>query len=228
MAFEFTMPEVGEGVTEALLVEWFVSVGDPVEVDQVLCAVLVDKADLEICSTRAGTVIELHGAPGDLIEVYSPLVELDLVDEPGAVISQRTGRQAVPPPPSARADQRPADRVGARAPLVKSLRRSDGAGSTLQGGPVDPKPLVHQTAFNVLPKDPALRRCSSCMALVHPSAVACPGCGKCDPYVTAEEIVRGGAQVRAAIIAAALALLVIVAGMVGFLFLAQPVIPLGP
>jgi len=77
MAFVFELPEVGEGVVEAEVVSWNVGVGDVVSVDQPLCEITTDKAQLEISSPKAGRILKLHGEPGDIIGVHKPLVEID-------------------------------------------------------------------------------------------------------------------------------------------------------
>lgn len=77
MAFVFELPEVGEGVVEAEVVQWNVKVGDVVKVDQPLCEITTDKAQLEISSPRAGRIVALHGEPGDIIKVNAPLVTID-------------------------------------------------------------------------------------------------------------------------------------------------------
>ncbi|MEA2802760.1 MAG: hypothetical protein QOE49_2855, partial [Rhodospirillaceae bacterium] len=51
------LPDVGEGVAEAELVEWHVKVGQSVLEDQLLAAVMTDKATVEIPSPVAGTVV---------------------------------------------------------------------------------------------------------------------------------------------------------------------------
>jgi pyruvate dehydrogenase E2 component (dihydrolipoamide acetyltransferase) len=84
MAFVFELPEVGEGVVEAEVVSWKVAVGDAVAIDQPLCEITTDKAQLEISSPKAGTIVKLHGEPGDIVAVHSPLVE---IDESGAPAS---------------------------------------------------------------------------------------------------------------------------------------------
>ncbi|MBO0664037.1 2-oxo acid dehydrogenase subunit E2 [Jiella sp. MQZ9-1] len=76
------LPDVGEGVAEAELVEWHVEVGDPVKEDMTLAAVMTDKATVDIPSPVDGTVNWLAGAIGDTIAVGSPLVKLE-VDGPG-------------------------------------------------------------------------------------------------------------------------------------------------
>jgi len=68
------LPDVGEGVAEAEIVEWHVAVGETVKEDQILAAVMTDKATVEIPSPRAGVIIELGGELGARLAVGSPLV----------------------------------------------------------------------------------------------------------------------------------------------------------
>ena len=63
------MPDVGEGVAEAEIVEWAVKVGDLVKEDQVVAAVMTDKATVEIPTPVAGSVLALGGAVGDVLAV---------------------------------------------------------------------------------------------------------------------------------------------------------------
>jgi 2-oxoisovalerate dehydrogenase E2 component (dihydrolipoyl transacylase) len=72
------VPDVGEGVAEAELVQWFVSVGDEVTPESVLAEVLTDKATVEVSSPVAGVVATLHGEPGDMLAVGADLVEIDM------------------------------------------------------------------------------------------------------------------------------------------------------
>ena len=59
MAFEFKLPDIGEGVAEGEIVKWLVKAGDAVREDQPLVEVMTDKATVEIPSPRAGTVAAL-------------------------------------------------------------------------------------------------------------------------------------------------------------------------
>ena len=70
------VPDVGEGVAEAELVELLVKVGDVVREDDVLVAVMTDKATVEIPSPYAGTVEWIGAKVGDKIAVGSDLVRL--------------------------------------------------------------------------------------------------------------------------------------------------------
>jgi 2-oxoisovalerate dehydrogenase E2 component (dihydrolipoyl transacylase) len=76
--FVIKMPDVGEGVAEAELVEWHVKPGDPVQEDMVLAAVMTDKATVEIPSPVAGTVVWLAAEVGDIVAVKAPLLRLEV------------------------------------------------------------------------------------------------------------------------------------------------------
>jgi len=75
--FVFELPEIGEGVVEGEIVQWLVKPGDVVAVDQPVCEIMTDKATVEISSPKAGTVAAVHGEPGDVIKVHTPLVDID-------------------------------------------------------------------------------------------------------------------------------------------------------
>lgn len=75
--YVLTMPDVGEGVAEAELVEWHVKPGDPVHEDMVLAAVMTDKATVEIPSPVNGRVTWLGADVGELIAVKAPLLRIE-------------------------------------------------------------------------------------------------------------------------------------------------------
>jgi 2-oxoisovalerate dehydrogenase E2 component (dihydrolipoyl transacylase) len=83
--FTIKLPDVGEGVAEAELVEWHVKVGDIIREDDLLAAVMTDKATVEIPSSRAGKVIAINGEVGEKIAVGSELVRLEIEGASGAV-----------------------------------------------------------------------------------------------------------------------------------------------
>lgn len=76
------MPDVGEGIAEAELVEWTVKPGDFVKEDDVIAAVMTDKATVEIPSSVSGTVKWLGGDIGERISIGGELIHLE-VDGPG-------------------------------------------------------------------------------------------------------------------------------------------------
>jgi len=75
------LPDVGEGVAEAELVEWHVKVGDLVREDQMLAAVMTDKATVEIPSPVDGEVLWLGAAIGDTVAIGSPIVRLKVAGD---------------------------------------------------------------------------------------------------------------------------------------------------
>jgi len=106
--FVIKMPDVGEGVAEAELVEWHCKVGDPVREDMVLAAVMTDKATVEIPSPVTGTVLWLGAEIGDTVAVKAPLVRIQVAGEGGeadavpmaetVTIEQPFEKLASPPP----------------------------------------------------------------------------------------------------------------------------------
>jgi 2-oxoisovalerate dehydrogenase E2 component (dihydrolipoyl transacylase) len=76
--YVFKLPDVGEGTAEAELVGWHVKVGDHVEEDQILADVMTDKATVELTSPVTGVVTAIHGQPGVMSAVGSPLVEFEV------------------------------------------------------------------------------------------------------------------------------------------------------
>lgn len=79
--FTFNMPDVGEGVAEAEIVEWHVKVGDRVEEDQHLVDVMTDKATIDIESPVAGIVTALAGEVGDTIAIGAMLLVIETEGE---------------------------------------------------------------------------------------------------------------------------------------------------
>ena len=86
--FTFNMPDVGEGVAEAEVVEWHVKVGDRVEEDQHLVDVMTDKATIDIESPVAGVVTQLAGEVGDTIAIGAMLLVIETGGEGEATAEQ--------------------------------------------------------------------------------------------------------------------------------------------
>lgn len=101
--FVIKMPDVGEGIAEAELVEWQVKVGDPVKEDMVLAAVMTDKATVEIPSPTDGTVAWLGGEIGDQIAVGAPLIRLDVAGDGNVATDNAAPTKRKPEPAAAKA-----------------------------------------------------------------------------------------------------------------------------
>ena len=72
------LPDVGEGVAEAELIEWYVAVGDRVTPDTVLADVMTDKATVEISSPVTGVVTFRVGEPGEVLAVGTEFVGIEI------------------------------------------------------------------------------------------------------------------------------------------------------
>jgi 2-oxoisovalerate dehydrogenase E2 component (dihydrolipoyl transacylase) len=79
--FIFKMPDVGEGVAEAEVVEWHVKVGDRVEEDQHIVDVMTDKATIDIESPVSGVVTTLAGEVGDVVAIGGMLLVIETEGE---------------------------------------------------------------------------------------------------------------------------------------------------
>jgi pyruvate dehydrogenase E2 component (dihydrolipoamide acetyltransferase) len=79
---EFRMPDVGEGLTEAEILKWYVKPGDTVTDGQVVCEVETAKAAVELPIPFDGVVHELHFPEGRTVDVGTPIISVDTV--PGA------------------------------------------------------------------------------------------------------------------------------------------------
>jgi pyruvate dehydrogenase E2 component (dihydrolipoamide acetyltransferase) len=77
VAFQFRLPDIGEGIHEGEIVKWFVKPGDKVQEDDVLCEVQNDKAVVEIPSPVTGTVQEILVEEGSVAVVGDVLVTFD-------------------------------------------------------------------------------------------------------------------------------------------------------
>ncbi|RMG19406.1 MAG: 2-oxo acid dehydrogenase subunit E2 [Deltaproteobacteria bacterium] len=80
MAYEFKLPDIGEGVVEGEIVQWLVQEGDRVREDQPLLEIMTDKATVAIPSPKAGVVKERRGKEGDVVAVGETLVVIDTGD----------------------------------------------------------------------------------------------------------------------------------------------------
>jgi len=76
--YTIRLPDVGEGVAEAELVEWHVKLGDFVTEDDVVAAVMTDKAAVEVPSSASGTVTWLAGEIGEMVPVGGKLLQLSV------------------------------------------------------------------------------------------------------------------------------------------------------
>jgi pyruvate dehydrogenase E2 component (dihydrolipoamide acetyltransferase) len=83
MRYIFTFPDIGEGISEGTILEWYVENGQSISSGDNLVQVETDKVTADIPSPRDGIVVSRFGKPGDIIKVGNALVELDIQDVSG-------------------------------------------------------------------------------------------------------------------------------------------------
>jgi 2-oxoisovalerate dehydrogenase E2 component (dihydrolipoyl transacylase) len=117
------LPDVGEGIAEAELVEWHVKVGDVVREDDVLAAVMTDKATVEIPAPTDGEVLWLGAEIGDTVAIGSAIVRLKIAGEASASEDTTPAEKApaglpaeAPPPAEPAASKAVAPQPDAAAP----------------------------------------------------------------------------------------------------------------
>ena len=112
MAFEFKLPDLGEGLTEAEIDKWLVKEGDVVAEDDLLVEVITDKATAEIPSPFAGRVSKIHVGEGEVVPVGTVIITIgDSATEPSSEnvtsavrATEERGGAADEPQPQARAE----------------------------------------------------------------------------------------------------------------------------
>ncbi len=85
--FTFKLPDLGEGTVEAEIAEWMVKVGDQVQEEDTICAMLTDKAAVELTAPVSGTVIAVAGEEGDVVAVGSALIVFATDGEQAAAVA---------------------------------------------------------------------------------------------------------------------------------------------
>ncbi len=100
--YAFKLPDVGEGVVEAEIIEWHVKVGQVIAEDEALVDVMTDKATVEIPAPTSGTISSITGDPGDVLPVGTVLLIIETEGEETAEPAEPvTATKAVPPAPLA-------------------------------------------------------------------------------------------------------------------------------
>jgi pyruvate/2-oxoglutarate dehydrogenase complex dihydrolipoamide acyltransferase (E2) component len=82
----FPLPDLGEGLIEATVLEWLVEPGQQVERNQAIVELETTKSALELPSPQAGKVVRIHGAPGDTINVGGPLIVFEVPDDTAGIV----------------------------------------------------------------------------------------------------------------------------------------------
>ena len=99
--FTFNMPDIGEGIAEAEIVQWHKKVGDRVQEDEEFVDMMTDKATVPMESPVTGTIVEVAGEEGDMVSIGSMLVVIEVEGE----IPEDVAEEAPAPAPAPKAEK---------------------------------------------------------------------------------------------------------------------------
>jgi len=148
--FTFNLPDIGEGIAEAEIVAWHVSVGDMVEEDQQIADMMTDKATVEMESPVAGKVIEIAGEVGDTISIGSMLVTIEVEGEIPDDVAEENAKAAEPEAETAPAPAPKDDEVEERIEV-----ENPDASDADDAHEADPEPVPKQPVEKSEPKTEA-------------------------------------------------------------------------
>jgi pyruvate dehydrogenase E2 component (dihydrolipoamide acetyltransferase) len=142
MPFEFRLPDIGEGVAEGEIVQWFVKEGETIREDAPLVSVLTDKANVEIPSPKAGRVLQLHAQVGEKVKVGGLLVTIEPT-QAGASVPAGT---SAPAPPAASASKSTAPPPPVPPAGAAAVPPAPSTGGSVAPGPVLATPYLRRLA----------------------------------------------------------------------------------
>jgi len=153
MAYEFRLPDIGEGVAEGEVVRWFVVEGEAVKEDAPLVAILTDKANVEIPSPKSGKVVKLHAAVGEKVKVGGLLVTIETAGgAPAAAPAPPASAPKAGPAPAATFPDAPPHTA------LPSDRSTSSASATAPASPSAPSPTATSPTGARVLATPAVRR----------------------------------------------------------------------
>ncbi len=110
--YVFKLPDIGEGIVAAELIEWHVKPGDEVAQDDLIVEVMTDKATVEITAPVSGKVVTLAGDAGDQVAVGSALITFEVEGEGNAGADDEAAESSASEPAGAAASPSPAASAG--------------------------------------------------------------------------------------------------------------------
>jgi 2-oxoisovalerate dehydrogenase E2 component (dihydrolipoyl transacylase) len=155
--FIFKMPDVGEGVAEAEVVEWHVKVGDRVEEDQHIVDVMTDKATIDIESPVSGTVTTLAGEVGDVVAIGGMLLVIETEGEATEEQAEAAAEQIEDDMSDAPTSEEVAERIEAENPDASDADQAIAAAPAPALAPASGPAPEHKTEAKVL-ASPAVRQ----------------------------------------------------------------------
>jgi pyruvate dehydrogenase E2 component (dihydrolipoamide acetyltransferase) len=164
MPTTINLPELGEGVDSVDVVTVLVAVGERVEKDQGLIEVETEKASVEVPSTAAGTVTEIHVSPGDVLGENAPIVTLEVAEgqtesppepapEPEIAERQRSGGA------EERRSRKEEEKRGKGAEEHETeTMKTDAVSAPAERVSIPPPPAAPRDNMKAIPAAPTVRR----------------------------------------------------------------------
>jgi len=128
--YEFRLPDIGEGLNEAELLEWLVKVGDPVKEGEEVALISTDKVNVDLPSPRSGIIAELPWEVGDVIPVGDVFMRIADTNEK-VVEPESNSAESDPPARTAAAPPREAASRTKAAPALRRYAREQGVDLSL-------------------------------------------------------------------------------------------------
>ncbi len=133
--YRYKMPDVGEGIVEAEIVEWHVKEGDTVTEDQHVLDVMTDKATVEIPCAVNGTVTKLVGEPGEVIAVGTQIMFI-------AVDGEVPAEDEAPAKEDAKSENKPAEKAAPKEEPKPAPAKPAPAAAPVASRPAGERPLA--------------------------------------------------------------------------------------
>jgi pyruvate dehydrogenase E2 component (dihydrolipoamide acetyltransferase)/2-oxoisovalerate dehydrogenase E2 component (dihydrolipoyl transacylase) len=165
---DFQLPELGEGVYEAELVQWHVSPGDAVRRGQRLAEVMTDKATMELPSPFAGTIDVLLARPGDVLKIGQVVLRYTAAER--APVAASPVQPPSPPATGALAPSRAEEASAGGAPAAAEAKPGSGAAPASQAAPQTTEPAPASPAARSAAPQPPQAPQRPAAAAVAPSA----------------------------------------------------------
>ncbi len=158
MAITVNLPELGEGVESVDVVAILVEAGDTVEKDQALIEVETEKASVEVPSTAAGTVTEIHVAEGDTLGENAAIVTIEPAEDtdsgqPSDAVSEKDSDPELEPDPDPDAEAPKIETAPELEPQPESAEATE--------PPTEPQPagaVPSREDLALIPASPTVRR----------------------------------------------------------------------
>jgi len=157
--YVFKLPDLGEGMVESEIAEWFIKVGEQVNEEDIVGTMMTDKAAVELSSPVTGKVIKLGGEPGDMVAVGAALVvfETDEAAAVGAALALRPEEEPVGASPSSRPEATASNKRVITSPALRRRGKEAGIDLSLVPGTGQGGRILRQDFDNYVGASPGSR-----------------------------------------------------------------------